>query len=161
MVILQPTNVFSSGTLSPISIPAHKSEWPTMTLGHLQGHQNMGQHLPLGEQTTESVPSSRLLQPCREQAWEWSTGYISALTCPSVPHLCTVHNIHNCIQQPHVPPGVAGSHCIITHTWFSKPALQQNMHKSTIHLTVFMELYSQGAKIILKSLWSLMFFLLY
>lgn len=36
-MILQATDVFSSGTPSPISIPAHKLRWPTMTLGTSAG----------------------------------------------------------------------------------------------------------------------------
>lgn len=76
---------------------------PPCPWGHLLGHQNTRQPLPLEEQTAESAPSSRLMQPCRGQAWELSTGCISTHMGPSVQRLCTAHNIYNPIQQPGVP----------------------------------------------------------
>ena len=80
--ILQPTNVFSPGTPSPVPSSVHLQSGPPGTWVPMLGHQDTGQPLPLGEQIAEIAPSSRLTQPCRGQAWELSTGCISAPSCP-------------------------------------------------------------------------------
>lgn len=55
--ILQPTNVFSPGTPSPVPSPVHLQSGPPRTWVPMLGHQDTGQALPLGEKNCRNCPS--------------------------------------------------------------------------------------------------------